>query len=173
MAVQTFASLGVFIVALLPGALHVWGIERFAGAWGIRLTDRVIRFVGISALFHAVFLPATYQFWNVHVRTGTFGSGNASWAVWPLALAYVLVPLGVGTLVGRGTLAGARWAPLFTGRDPAPRAWDYLFRHRPDGWIRLRLKSGAWIGGVYGAATGARRSYAAGYPEPQDLFLLR
>jgi hypothetical protein len=39
-----------------------------------------------------------------------------------------------------------------------------------DGWIRLRLKSGAWLGGVFAEANG-RRSYAAGYPEPQDLFL--
>jgi hypothetical protein len=57
-----------------------------------------------------------------------------------------------------------------TGPDPAPRAWDYLFQYENDGWIRLRLKSGIWIGGAY-ADAGGRRSYAAGYPEPQDLFL--
>ena len=32
------------------------------------------------------------------------------------------------------------------------------------------MKSGTWIGGVYGTIGGVR-SYSAGYPEPQDLFL--
>ncbi|MDQ3981580.1 MAG: DUF6338 family protein, partial [Actinomycetota bacterium] len=59
------------------------------------------------------------------------------------------------------------------GLDPAPRAWDYLFGYRPDGWIRLRLKSGIWIGGAYAVTADGRRSYAAGYPEPQDLFLVQ
>lgn len=37
--------------------------------------------------------------------------------------------------------------------------------------MRLRLKSGAWIGGAYAQPEGGPKSYAAGYPEPQDLFL--
>ena len=32
------------------------------------------------------------------------------------------------------------------------------------------MKSGVWLGGAY-ADAGGRRSYAAGYPEPQDLYL--
>ena len=32
------------------------------------------------------------------------------------------------------------------------------------------MKSGIWLGGAYADANG-RRSYAAGYPEPPDLFL--
>jgi hypothetical protein len=32
------------------------------------------------------------------------------------------------------------------------------------------MKSGVWLGGAYADANG-RRSYAAGYPEAQDLFL--
>jgi len=173
MLVQTFASLGVFIVALLPGALYIWGFERFVGLWGIRLSDRFVRFVGVSALFHVAFLPVTYGFWDKYVRTGALGDGDVSWAAWPLAIGYVLIPLTAGTLIGRGTLAGARWAELFTGLDPAPRAWDYLFGYRPDGWIRLRLKSGIWVGGAYAQTADGRRSYAAGYPEPQDLFLVQ
>lgn len=36
--------------------------------------------------------------------------------------------------------------------------------------MRLRLKSGAWVGGAFAEVDG-RRSYAAGYPEAQDLYL--
>lgn len=173
MIVQTFASLGVFLVALLPGALYIWGFERYVGLWGIRLSDRLIRFVGVSAVFHVAFLPVTYNFWDQYIRSGSLGEGRAIWAVWPLCLGYVILPLAVGTVIGRGTLSGARWAEIFTGLDPAPRAWDYLFGYRPDGWIRLRLKSGIWIGGAYAVTSDGRRSYAAGYPEPQDLLLVQ
>ena len=76
-----------------------------------------------------------------------------------------------GTLVGIGTRNGDSWARLFTGPDPAPRAWDHFFASRPDGWMRMRLKSGVWIGGAYAPSDGGLQSYAAGYPEPQDLFL--
>ena len=34
----------------------------------------------------------------------------------------------------------------------------------------MRLKSGVWVGGLY-ASVGEHRSYAAGYPEDQDLFI--
>jgi len=66
---------------------------------------------------------------------------------------------------------GFGWALFFTGPDPAPRAWDYLFQGKRDGWIRLRLKSGTWVGGAYATSESGLRSYSAGYPEDQDLFL--
>ncbi|MDE0120418.1 MAG: DUF6338 family protein [bacterium] len=52
----------------------------------------------------------------------------------------------------------------------APRAWDHLFQDRPAGGVRCKLKSGTWIGGIFGQIDG-RRPYAAGYPESQDLYL--
>lgn len=33
------------------------------------------------------------------------------------------------------------------------------------------MKSGVWIGGAYAPSDGGIASYAAGYPESQDLFL--
>lgn len=69
--------------------------------------------------------------------------------LWPVILAYVAVPFTGGDRVGLATRNGQRWARLLTGPDPAPRAWDYFFASRPDGWVRLRLKSGVWIGGAY------------------------
>jgi hypothetical protein len=87
-------------------------------------------------------------------------------------LLYVSVPILAGSAVGAGTRRGASWTRLITGPEPAPRAWDHLFGSRPDGWIRLRLKSGTWLGGAYTRETEARKSYAAGYPEEQDLYLV-
>lgn len=80
------------------------------------------------------------------------------------------VPVSLGTTVAVGYRRGSPWTRAFTGSDPAPRAWDYLFQGHPDGWIRCRLKSGVWIGGAFADRNG-RRSYVAGYPEPADLYL--
>jgi len=43
-----------------------------------------------------------------------------------------------------------------------------LFAARPDGWLRVRLKTGAWVGGAY-----ASGSFASGYPERRDLFIVQ
>jgi len=66
-------------------------------------------------------------------------------------------------------------------RDVLGRVYEYflgqfaskeLFGSRPEGWIRLRMKSGVWIGGAFtNDRTANIRSYAAGYPYDQDLYL--
>jgi hypothetical protein len=48
--VDTFQAIAVTTVALLPGALYVWGFEGQVGFWGIRLVDRVLRFFGYLGL---------------------------------------------------------------------------------------------------------------------------
>jgi hypothetical protein len=93
------------------------------------------------------------------------------WWLFLVPVAYVSIPLMVGTLaalaVNRGWTGVAR---VVAGRDPAPRAWDFLFSPRPAGLVRLRLKDAdGWVGGLFG-----ENSYAAGYPEsPQDIYLER
>ena len=170
--VETFEAVAVAAIALLPGALYVWGFERQVGNWGIGFSDRLVRFFGTSALFHVVIAPLTYWVWATYVRSGDVGAGRPlPMCLWIFAMAYVGLPFAAGTVVGRGTRGGQSWARIFTGPDPAPRAWDHLFASHPDGWIRLKLKSGPWVGGAFTPGVGGLESYAAGYPEPQDLFI--
>ena len=42
----------------------------------------------------------------------------------------------------------------------------------PRGWVRLRLKGGTWLGGAFVTRADGIPSYAAGYPERQDLYLV-
>lgn len=167
----TFQALVVLIAALLPGALYTWSYEQLVGAWGVGLSDRVLRFVGVSAVFHAAVAPLTVWAWRSYVLTGRLGDGNLPIALWLLPLLYVVIPIASGVVVGRGTVNKRPWAKAFTGPSPAPRAWDYLFSRQPDGWVRVRLKSGVWLGGAFSSAGDGLDSYAAGYPDEQDLFL--
>lgn len=170
---DSFQALAVLVIGLLPGALYVWTFEGMVGRWGVGLSDRILRFVGVSAVLHAVVAPLTYWLWSEYVRAGRVGRGEPlPVALWIIVLAYVVLPIGLGWIVGYGTRRRWKWVQLFTGRNPAPRAWDAFFGDDPEGWVRLRLKSGAWIGAALGEKDG-RRSYFSGYPEQQDLYLVQ
>jgi hypothetical protein len=168
---STVEAAAVVILALLPGALYTWAFERLVGRWGIGLSDRLLRFAGVSAAFHALGAPLTYWLWDEFWRSGRIARGDSvPLQLWLAPLLYVAVPAAVGTAAALGHRGDRPWARLLTGSDPAPRAWDYLFQGHPDGWIRCRMKSGVWIGGAFADRNG-RRSYVAGYPEPADLYL--
>ena len=159
------------VVAVLPGALYTWAFERLVGRWGVGLADRAMRFIGASAVFHALAAPGSYWVWSELVRDGRAANGEPlPLQAWAVPLLFVGVPIALGTAAAWGHRAGKGWARVFTGSDPAPRAWDYLFQGHPDGWIRCRMKSGVWVAGAFADYNG-RRSYVGGYPEPADLYL--
>ena len=73
--------------------------------------------------------------------------------------------------MGKGVRGRWPWALFLVGKDPAPRAWDDVFGDRPVAWVRMKLKSGTWVGGAFAVNRHGRRSYVAGYPEQQDMYL--
>jgi hypothetical protein len=166
---DTFQAAIVVAVALVPGALYFWAFERQAGRWGVALSDRLLRFVGLSALFHAAIAPVSYWFWANEWPKLSEGEPVSLW-LWGVAIGYVAVPLASGTAIGFATRLGLPWSRWFAGPHPAPRAWDYLFGHELDGYVRMHLKSGRWIAGVF-AEINDLAPYTAGYPEDEDLFL--
>ncbi len=60
----------------------------------------------------------------------------------------------------------ARLLQVVLGSDPAPRAWDHYFSHRPTVYLRVRCTDGRWLGGAFAA-----RSYAGGFPNGGDLLI--
>lgn len=174
--VDTFQGVFVILVALLPGALSTWGFEREIGSsWSVGLADRFLRFVAWSVVLHVVAAPATFWLWRYYLHEGRLARAEVSWWLWLLAIAYVVVPLAGGLLLGRGTQAGWGWARWLAGRHPAPTAWEHFFGQNEEGTLRIRLKSGKYVAGVYAALSGGvEQSYAAAYPhEPLDLWLVR
>jgi hypothetical protein len=164
---STVEALAVVVAALLPGALYVWAFERVVGRWGVGFSDRFLRFVGVSAAFHALAAPATYKIWFDYVRPDADEGANhlPAW-LWLVALAYVGLPTLTGYLIGWRYNEGGLLVRTVVGGTAAPTAWDYVFSNRPAAHILMRLSSGSWIGGEYAAG-----SYAGGHPEPADLYL--
>jgi hypothetical protein len=176
---ETFQALGVAILALLPGALYELAREQRSGRWGLRGTDQVFRMLGFSVVFQVAISPLTYWLYAHYVTTGHITTGRpVSWWLWILLVAYLVIPFALGRFTALGhryrsnedpstlQLVAARIVNLYTDAAPAPRAWDYLFSDRSrKGWIILHLKDGGRIGGAW------NKSYAAGYPDDQDLYL--
>ena len=162
-------ALTVLAVALLPGALFVWGFERNAGRYGIVLKDRALRLVGTSAVFLALFASILYWLYARYWDSFVVGEPLPVWLL-IVPIAYVAIPGTLGWTFGRQVRHGARWAQIVAGVDRAPRAWDHLFQNRVPGLIRCRMKPGSWVGGMFAEVEGTR-PYASGYPENQDLYL--
>jgi hypothetical protein len=123
-------------------ALYVWAFEREAGGWGLGVTDRLLRFVGVSAVFHALAAPLTYIAYQHYVLTGRLAGGKALplW-LWLVPAVYVAAPAVAGSVTGSASADGKRWTRYIAGRSPAPRAGDHLFSaHDLTGWVRLKMK---------------------------------
>jgi hypothetical protein len=184
----TFEALFVIALAILPGGLYTWYFEREVGAWGAAASDRVVRLIGSSAIFLALYSYPAYVLWTNYLHEHEVVRGrtlyvnaldhaeNLPWYLFLVPVAYVALPMVLGWLSGHAVVrtrqtSNKRWRLLATvtaGANPAPRAWDYLFLSRPAATVRIRLKSGAgWVGGEFG-----KGSYAAGYGfNPEDLLL--
>jgi Family of unknown function (DUF6338) len=164
---ETVQALAIAVVAVLPGAVGVWGYERRVGKWSIASPDRVIRFVATSAAFHAALAPLTYWLWRHYVHSERLDRHDTlPVLLWLALLLYLAVPYALGRMVG-WVVTGDLRVGWLREANPAPRSWDFFFARKPSGWLRIRLKSGRWIGGAY-----APGSHASGYPEALDLYLV-
>jgi len=173
--ISTFQALAVALLALLPGASYTFAYERIVGAFGLSFSDRLVRFLAASSVIAAVFSAPGLVLYRSFVANGRLTHGGltgANLAVFELlALAYVLLPTAAGSFVGRSVRKDRRWARALVGDAVEPRAWDFLWRPGAQGVVRLKMKSGAWLAGLYGTTASNQRSYAAGYPEGGDLYL--
>jgi hypothetical protein len=182
---DSLQALVVVAVAVLPGALFMWAFERVVGPWGAGLADRVLRFIGLSAILHALLAPVTYAFYRDYIHSGVLARAEPlPWWMWFVPIAFVIAPIAVGAVLGIwvASRAGSGPAALYwLVGQPFPRAWDHLFRGCELGYVRCRLKATdevgpRWVAGWWGSATVAgveRRSRVARYRDVQDLYLVQ
>jgi hypothetical protein len=172
--ISTYEAIFVAVLAILPGAAYTFAYERVAGGYGLGFADRVIRFVAASAVLQAVFAGPTYLLYKEWISSGKLAAGRVGWVwFWAAALLYTLVPTTLGSFVGYARLKGWNWAELMTGSSPEPRAWDSMWNREVQAILRMKLKSGTWVGGLFATTPDGLRSYASGYPEDGDLHLVK
>jgi hypothetical protein len=181
---NTVVGLLIILVFVLPGSVYTWAYERQTSAFGVTFSDRLIRFIAVSTIFHLVLAWPEYLLYRTavvgrdHVLTGQFA------ALWVGMLLLVAVPAVLGTVFGglyatRTDRTGWEWIRkrlsaraeqrllnVVLGRAPAPRAWDNLFSERPNKYLLVRVEDDKWIAGRFAAA-----SYAGGFPHSTDLYL--
>jgi hypothetical protein len=168
----TLAALGVAVLAVLPGAVFMFAFEGRAGTYRIGRPDRTIRIIAASAALHALGAGVTYHLYRSYGITHRFEQGRVpAAAVEIAALVYVGLPYVVGWIFG--ILYAKEWnvSRKFGRSAYHPRAWDFIFTRQRPALIRMRLKSGDWLAGVYGSGEGDVGSYASGFGQDPDLYL--
>lgn len=170
----TTTALALLLLGVVPGGMYTWAFERRAGHRGNAASDRLQRLAGASAVFLALELSGIYELYRRFVATHDVSQGKPlpAW-VWLLPLAMLVTPIVAGLIAGNGRYRRTEWSRFITGRAAAARGWDELFaRDAIVGWVVVRLKDGSWLGGVWGDSAATRlSSYAAAYPEAQDLLI--
>lgn len=178
--VGTLEALLVILVAVLPGAMYTVALENRGASWVWPKSDaasQIIKFIGASAVFHALFAPVTYWAYQQLIITRALTNGSAvAWYWWPVLLGYLVLPYFWGEITIRSRNWGDNSWPLkraiswfvglYTASTPEPRAWDWMFS-RPGltGTVRLQLTTGEWNVGYWGD------SYASSYGEDGDLYM--
>lgn len=169
--ISTFQALLVALLALLPGASYMFAYERKAGSFGSKSPDRLMRFLAASAVLQAVYSGPELLLYRNFVANHRLQQGQVNWVIFEvMVLGYVLLPYAIGTLVGTGKERNWAWVAALSNKAIEPRAWDWRWRRDSRGMLRLKLKSGTWIAGLW-SEYGGRSPYAAGYPEEGDLYL--
>lgn len=177
----TFEALLVLVVAVLPGAVYTIALENRGAGWAWPKSDttsQIIRFVGASAVFHALFAPVTYWAYRTLIVTHALSAaGRVELYWWPILLGYLIIPYLWGEVsirARRNWTETSCWlkrflkwfVSLYTASAPEPRAWDWFFsKNDLKGTIRLQLTTGEWKAGYWGD------SYASSYGEDGDLYL--
>lgn len=168
---DTAVGLLLLVIAVLPGLAYTLAFERQAGAYGVTLADRTLRFTAVSATFHLV--AAWPEFWVYRTALGDRVTAGDFAILWVAAILLLGLPAATGTLVGQVYVHRddrptwqrdlLRWT---IGPELAPRAWDDFFSDRPSTYLRVRTVDGTTHAGLF-----ASQSYAAGFPQAPDLLL--
>jgi hypothetical protein len=172
---DSFEALSVLVVALVPGALFVYALERQTGAWGSKASDRLLRFIVISLVFEIVAIPISYGLWRTYTFPTPFFSESHPfpWKLYDFTILYLAIPLIVGWIVGIGYDRRWLWVErMFRQQLAAPRAWDHLFSRRPVGYVRMLLKVDppTWVAGGFVARSRWDRAWVGNFPEAPDIY---
>lgn len=162
---QPAGQVVAIILFLIPGLNCTWVIERLAGRTSLTGTERLLRGVSLSVLIYGLASP-----WLLRLGHRVVGERH----VWP----WEPILAGVAIVFFAPLVLGVAWAKIrqsdrlrsvvrrMTDIDPAPTSWDFAFSRGRSYFVRVKLRDGERVGGLFGPG-----SNASFYPEAQDLYL--
>lgn len=140
----TLATLAL-LALLLPGAFAAWAFQRHREWYGNRARDWSVRLAGYSALLLAAGSWPLYWFLSrYHQDLAGFRPVPRWLALVPVV--YLGVPLAVGSAMG--FLSRHRMLARLLAPRRHPSAWDHVFGAERPGFVRCRLRTGEWVGGL-------------------------
>jgi hypothetical protein len=153
------------VLFLIPGLNVTWITDRLAGRTLLSPTERLLRAITWSMLLYALASPWLLRLGHLVVRRGRL------WPWEPIiggAFLIFLAPAVLALVVSWVRMSERQQKLLrpLTRINAAPSAWDFAFAPGGPYFVRLKLKSGERLGGVFGEESVADR-----YPEKQHVFL--
>ncbi|WP_420638444.1 DUF6338 family protein [Candidatus Poriferisocius sp.] len=166
----------LLLVALLaPGLLFGWGYSLQRPLYSGRGRDWLLRYAATSAGWLAA------GAWPLHWFYTTYWDDITSQQSLPVEaylfpLGYVVIPAAAGWLVGivasvlRRSSKRHDWLDSLLPKTSSPTARDHLFGSREVGYVRCKLHSGRWVGGLYDSSTPVGSYVSEGYEE-RDIYI--
>ncbi|MFF4237804.1 DUF6338 family protein [Actinomadura geliboluensis] len=164
----TITQLTIVLLLILPGVTYQFVRERSRGLHPAHkdLGERILRALTASAVLDTVYVIIGGG-WVVHLfydrRKGWLSGAASDYRLTALTALTLLTVIPAVAAWGVSLWGGRRRTATY---DVTPTAWDDAFKDRAHCFIRVRLKSGQWVGGWYG-----EHSYASSYPQTADLYL--
>ena len=164
---ENLDAIRVIILFIIPGFISQYIIgssipRRHQSANGV-LLEAIL----FSCINYALFG------WPLLLAPGVYPKLIEQHAVWVLvgwATVLLITPIGIGLifswLINKQKLTGLYGLLGLRYTDPIPRAWDYYFGQRKQGWVRVTFNDGTMIAGFLGT-----QSFASSFPSPEDLYL--
>ncbi|MFD6797487.1 DUF6338 family protein [Streptomyces cyaneofuscatus] len=164
----TVGQLAILLVLVLPGVFYQAVRERLRGALASEQEpqNRLVRAIAASALLDTLYAVVAGP-WLVRLLAGG-GEGPVAGVLRQPRQAGLAALLLIVVVPSALAWAEAAWGSrrAVARYEPTPTAWDALFTGRGSCFVRVRLRSGLWVGGWLGS-----RSAVSAYPQPGDLYL--
>lgn len=148
----------LFIAFVVPGFIALKVYELFSPTKERDTSKQLIDVVSYSCFNYAV------MFWPLTIVESTGFKLNCPKTYY---LTYFLALFVIPALLafGLNQLRKAQWIQRLLPH-PTQKPWDFVFSQRETYWVRVTLKNGTVIGGLYGA-----RSFASSAPAEEQIYL--
>ncbi|MBW0252697.1 DUF6338 family protein [Cellulomonas sp. PS-H5] len=174
---ETWAQAVVVLTLVVPGFVYRASWQSVAGPdparpdFGTRVLHAMVATGMFAGAYAAVLGPVGAGYARSPDRALDDVRGLAlAFVVLAIAVPWASARVGFSVVTStRYRRAAARTLGILRIRSPhqaAPRPWDHAFGRVGDGWVRVQLADGRWLGGWYGA-----RSFASSHPDPRELYV--